>query len=137
MEAPDIGATSPQGETAAAKEGNLPANPENENIGGSPQNTDTTSQNEKKEEGDKSDKPQDSKNTETTTAGGEKSGDKTDTPPKAPGPKDKVKVKHEILKGKKLTLPSGKIAALDENGILETDKETAEYLLSIPGYEKG
>jgi hypothetical protein len=54
-----------------------------------------------------------------------------------PTPDEKVKVKHEILKGKQLTLPSGEIAAFDENGILETDKETAEYLLSIPGYEKG
>jgi hypothetical protein len=57
--------------------------------------------------------------------------------PEGSNQEGRVKVKHEILKGKKLTLPSGEIAAFDENGILETDKETAEYLLSIPGYEKG
>jgi hypothetical protein len=41
------------------------------------------------------------------------------------------------LKGAKITLPNGDIAAFDENGILEVDGNIAEYLLSIPGYEKG
>jgi hypothetical protein len=52
-------------------------------------------------------------------------------------PPNRVKVRHDSLKGKKITLPNGNIAAFDENGILEIDGETAEYLLSIPGYEKG
>jgi hypothetical protein len=116
MEAPDTGATPPQGGTATANEGNPPADPENGDNGGSPQNTDSASQNEEKEERDKSDKP-------------------SEDP--VPDPGDKVKVKHENLKGKKITLPNGKIASFDENGILETDGQTAEYLLSIPGYEKG
>jgi hypothetical protein len=126
-EAPDTGVTPPQGGTASANEGNPPANPENGNIGGSLQNTDPASQNEEKGEGDKSGNPQDSENT----------GGKTDKPPKVPGPEDKVKVKHDGLKGAKITLPNGDIAAFDENGILEVDGKTAEYLLSIPGYEKG
>jgi hypothetical protein len=53
----------------------------------------------------------------------------------APSQGGVVKVRHG--KGKKITLPNGEIAVFDENGILETDRETAEYLLSIPGYEKG
>jgi hypothetical protein len=52
-------------------------------------------------------------------------------------PEGKVKVRHENMKGKKITLPHGEIVAFDENGILEINRETAEYLLSIPGYEKG
>jgi hypothetical protein len=113
-ETPDTGATPPQGGTAAANEGNPPANPENGNTGGNPENTDPASQDEEKEKKDES-----------------------DNPPEGPAPEGKAKVWHDGLKGEKITLPNGDIAAFDENGFLEVDGETAEYLLSIPGYEKG
>jgi hypothetical protein len=47
-----------------------------------------------------------------------------------------VKVSHAGMEGKKITLPSGTIAAFDENGILEIESDIAKYLLSIPGYKK-
>jgi hypothetical protein len=71
----------------------------------------------------------------------EKEEDKAEKPKDGPAPQasaldGKVKVKHENLKGKKITLPTGEIVAFDENGILEVDAAIAEYLLSIPGYER-
>jgi hypothetical protein len=88
--------------------------------------------------------PADAVNTETPDIGvtppqgGTAAANEGDLPEgPAPGPEDKIKVKHDGLKGAKITLPSGDIAAFDENGILEVDGKTAEYLLSIPGYGKG
>jgi hypothetical protein len=66
----------------------------------------------------------------------EKEGDKSEKPNDGSVLDGKVKVKHENLKGKKITLPTGEIAVFDENGILEVDAAIAEYLLSIPGYER-
>jgi hypothetical protein len=113
-ETPDTGATPSQEGTAAATEGTL-TDQDTPGTGADPEGTDPDPEKEE----DKSEKPNDGPT------------------PQGPAPDGKVKVKHESLKGKKITLPTGEIAAFDENGILEVDVAVAEYLLSIPGYEKG
>jgi hypothetical protein len=106
---PDAGVTPSQEGTAAATEGTL-LDQDTPDAGADPESTDPDPEKEE----DKSEKPQD-----------------------GPALDGNVKVRHENLKGKKITLPTGEIATFDENGILEVDTTVAEYLLSIPGYEKG
>jgi hypothetical protein len=108
-DAPDAGATPSQEGTAAATEGTLTGQ-DTPGTGAGPEGTDPDP---------------------------EKEGDKSEKPPEGPAPDGKVKVRHESLKGGKITLPTGEIAAFDEDGILEADAAVAEYLLSIPGYVKG
>jgi hypothetical protein len=128
-ETPDSGVIPPQGGTEAA-----PAGKEVGSSGASPDlavGTETPPV-------DTRDNPEGSEEElEKALADGYGIDASQDTATDGDNPEGKVKVKHKALKGRKITLPNGKIAAFDENGILEVDGKTAEYLLSIPGYEKG
>lgn len=58
------------------------------------------------------------------------SGTGGENPPPVPG---KKRIQHEKLKGKKLTVLNS-IVTFDENGIVEIDAASADFLLTIPGY---
>jgi hypothetical protein len=47
-----------------------------------------------------------------------------------------VRVRHEGLKGQKITIGGGAIVQVDKDGIFEVDAQEADRLFTIPGYEK-
>ncbi|GHU65049.1 hypothetical protein FACS189447_03290 [Spirochaetia bacterium] len=59
-------------------------------------------------------------------------------PPPVPEwkPGEKVRIKNLALKGEKIFLADGSIAAFDAEGVIEVDGVEAERLITIPGYEK-
>jgi hypothetical protein len=95
---------------------------------GTPPNNDTQSENK---QGNNGSSGADDKPPENT--GGQGTG--TGTGPASPTPPvpSKKRIRHDGLKGKKLTVLQD-LVSFDENGIVELDAAAADFLLSIPGY---